>query len=216
MAAVSRARLLAKELGISGKNVFFNEAWVPYEERQNYLLESDLGVSTHFQHVETTFSFRTRILDYLWCGLPIVSTAGDSFGDLVAQEGLGAAVPERDQTALVEALERLLYNRKEAEIAKANVMRVREEFTWEKVLAPLVEFCRNPVFAADKILTNGSFPKTATKVAIASGGKKSSNYSGIRRDLERVSYYLRNGGPSAVLERLKARRERKREAKSPG
>lgn len=216
MAAVSRARLVAKQLGISGKNVFFNETWVPYEERQNYLMESDLGVSTHFQHVETTFSFRTRILDYLWAGLPIVSTEGDSFGDLVAQEGLGAAVPERDQAALVEALDRLLYSPEDMEIAKANVMRVRENFTWEKVLEPLVEFCRNPVFAADKIQTDGSFPKIATELAIASGGKKSSNYSGLRRDLDRVSYYLRNGGPAAVVERFNARRERKREAKSPG
>src|SRR6185436_9947916 len=79
MAAVTRSRNLATELGINGSVVFFNEAWVPYERRGDYLLEADLGVSTHFQHVETTFSFRTRILDYLWAGLPIVSTRGDSF-----------------------------------------------------------------------------------------------------------------------------------------
>ena len=30
----------------------------------------------HVDHVETAFSFRTRVLDYLWAGLPTVTTAG--------------------------------------------------------------------------------------------------------------------------------------------
>jgi hypothetical protein len=63
MAADSVA--LAHELGLVGTHVFFNEDWVEYDDRQNYLLESDIGVSTHLDHVETEFSFRTRLLDYL-------------------------------------------------------------------------------------------------------------------------------------------------------
>ncbi|HEX2118535.1 MAG TPA: glycosyltransferase, partial [Acidimicrobiales bacterium] len=66
------ARSLSDALGLTDKHVFFNEGWVAYEDRQNYLLEADIGVSTHLHHVETAFSFRTRILDYLWAGLPIV------------------------------------------------------------------------------------------------------------------------------------------------
>ncbi|WP_231556512.1 glycosyltransferase family 4 protein, partial [Cryobacterium sp. MLB-32] len=150
MEAVAAARILADELGLTGTHVFFNESWVPYGDRQDYLLEADLGVSTHFQHVETTFSFRTRILDYLWAGLPIVTTEGDSFGSLVARESLGAAVPERDQVALAEALETYLFDEDAIASARANVNRVRESFTWDKALAPLVEFCRDPKSAADK------------------------------------------------------------------
>jgi len=214
MIAVSEARALSDKLGLTRKNVFFNEAWVPYEERQNYLLDADLGVSTHYQHVETTFSFRTRILDYLWAGLPIVSTEGDSFGDLVAKEGLGVSVPERDEVALAAALESLLFDEEAGALARANVARVREEFTWEKVLAPLVEFCRNPLHAADRIVVDGKKPKASTSLAIAAGGTKSSNHTGVRRDVDRVVYYLRNGGLGAVVERFGARRARIREAKS--
>ena len=46
-------RALADELGLTGTHVFFNEGWVEYADRQNYLLEADIGVSTHFDHVET-------------------------------------------------------------------------------------------------------------------------------------------------------------------
>lgn len=211
MSVVSRARALVAKLNLS-EHVFFNESWVPYEERQNFLLDADLGVSTHFEHVETTFSFRTRILDYLWAGLPVVSTKGDSFADLIEKEGLGATVPERDPEALAAAIEKLLFNDAEAAAARNNVGRIREDFMWDRVLAPLVAFCRNPVRAADNVKASSRLPKTATKLAAASSGRRSSNHKGLRRDVELVSYYLRNGGPTAVMERVRARFERKREA----
>ena len=63
------------------------------------LLEADVGVSTHFEHVETAFSYRTRILDYLWAGLPIIATQGDSLSRLVNQHDLGITVPAEDTDA---------------------------------------------------------------------------------------------------------------------
>jgi glycosyltransferase involved in cell wall biosynthesis len=64
---------LSNKLGLTNKVVFFID-WVNYEERMDYLLESDLGVSLHYDNLETRFAFRTRILDYLWCRLPMVVT----------------------------------------------------------------------------------------------------------------------------------------------
>ena len=182
------------------------------DERHNYLLDADLGVSTHFDHVETTFSFRTRILDYLWAGLPIVATVGDSFAELIDEEALGAAVPERDVESLAAAMESLLFDENAAEAARANVQRVRERFVWERTLAPLVEFCRNPVRAADKPALDAPPSRKATSLGTAAGRKRSSNHSGFRRDLDRVGYYLKSGGLSVVWERYRARRARMREA----
>src|SRR5690606_1607098 len=93
MGAAKRAVQLAEELGVAGRSVIFNRDWVPYEERAGFLLDADIGVSTHLDHVETAFSFRTRILDYLWAGLPVVSTAGDGFAPIIEEHGLGAVVP---------------------------------------------------------------------------------------------------------------------------
>ena len=76
MRMVAAARSLSDELGLTDRHVFFNEGWVPYDTRQNFLLDADVGVSTHFDHVEAEFSYRTRVLDYLWAGLPVVMTRG--------------------------------------------------------------------------------------------------------------------------------------------
>ena len=212
MDVVTRSRALSRELGVLDRHVFFNETWVPYDLRQNYLLEADLGVSTHFQHVETTFSFRTRILDYLWAGLPIVSTAGDSFAQLIAAESLGDVVVERDVSALADALERQLYDPTIAERSRRNVAKARAEFTWERALAPLIEFCRDPHHAADKRTT--AKPKRGDKgVRAAAVYQPPKRVTGRRRDVQRVLYYLREGGPATVLERTRARIARRREAK---
>ncbi len=146
-----RSRELSDKLGMTGKHVFFNEKWVPYNDRQNFLMDADVGVSTHFEHIETTFSFRTRILDYLWANLPIVTTRGDGFGDLVGAKGLGVAVPENDPEALAVALELMLFDEAAYAAARVNVSRVREDFTWDKALAPLIEFCRDPRPAPDRV-----------------------------------------------------------------
>lgn len=210
MEAVSEARVLSEQLGMTNKHVFFNESWVPYEERQNYLLDADLGVSTHFQHVETTFSFRTRILDYLWAGLPIVTTGGDSFGDLVEKENLGASIAERDQGSLVAAIETYLYDEDAIGAARANVARVRQDFIWERAMAPLLEFCRRPLFAADKKLAPAHAGLQARVKQLEPARR--TRHTGVRRDVDRVLYYFREGGAGAVLERFKARQERKRES----
>ncbi|HWC12056.1 MAG TPA: glycosyltransferase, partial [Acidimicrobiales bacterium] len=144
-------RELAASLGLTGKHVFFNEDWVAYDDRQNYLLEADIGVSTHYHHVETAFSFRTRILDYLWASLPIVATEGDSFAAVIEDGGLGLTVPAEDVEALEEALFRLLDDEALAARCRERVRAASADFTWTKVLAPLVQFCRSPRRAPDLV-----------------------------------------------------------------
>ena len=98
--AEARAQALARELGLLGRVVRFNDGWVPYEERGAWLLQADCAVAAHRDHLETRFSHRTRLLDCLWAGLPIVCTRGDELAERIARDGLGEAVPPSDPAAL--------------------------------------------------------------------------------------------------------------------
>ncbi|GAA3843508.1 glycosyltransferase [Saccharothrix violaceirubra] len=195
MDIAGRTRALAKRLELTGTHVFFNETWVPYQDRQNWLLDADCGVTTHYEHVETTFAFRTRVLDYLWSGLPIVTTDGDSFADLVRREGLGVVVGSEDPDALADALEKALYDKEFADACAERIAAVRERFTWEVALAPLVEFCRDPRPATDRL------PGSATLVRnrpLALGEK-------LQRDVKLVKEYLDAGGAGEVARRATGR-----------
>ena len=198
MGIADRTRDLAKHLELEGRHVFFNEHWVPYTERQNWLLDADCGVTTHFEHVETTFAFRTRVLDYLWAGLPIVTTDGDCFADLVRHERLGVVVPAEDPDALAQALDRTLYDEEFSAACRSRISVVRERFTWEVTLAPLVEFCRSPHPAADRLPAAG--PLVRNEPLGAAGV--------LRRDLSLIREYLDNGGPVELVRRVAGRLRR--------
>jgi GT2 family glycosyltransferase len=229
MAIVSETRRLSAELGLTDKHVFFNEQWVALDDRQNYLLEADAGVSTHYAHIETTFSFRTRILDYMWANLPIVTTNGDSFGDLVAAEGMGVAVPERDVDALAAALEKMLYNERAAAAARKAVGRVREQFTWDKALAPLVEFCKNPYVAPDRaddaalvLGTSGTGGSSGrSRIGLSPARQRELRFHqiansrhGIRRDVLLGAHYLRSNGVSGLRSKVENRLKTMRDSKN--
>ena len=170
-----------------------------YSQRQNYLTEADAGVSTHKAHIETTFAFRTRILDYLWAGLPMVVTEGDTFAELVEAEGLGIVVPAQDVAALEAAIERVLFDEEFAAAAAAQVARVREDHYWERVLAPLVEFVRNPKHAADY---------TGDRSYRFGRGATARKHHGLRHDLSMAVHHLRISGLSDVVRRIRYRLSR--------
>jgi GT2 family glycosyltransferase/glycosyltransferase involved in cell wall biosynthesis len=204
MEIVATSRTLAESLGVLDSAVFFNRSWVDYADRHNYLIEADAGVSTHFDHLETTMSFRTRILDYLWAGLPMVVTEGDVFAELVERERLGLVVPANNVTALADALERVLFDEELIAEAKANLARVREDFYWDTVLEPLVRFVAEARHAPDMTLTTvrGRTRRTAQPQ------RKPTRKTGVRHSVTRAAFYLRNGGPLVVARKIARRLKR--------
>lgn len=198
MRMAMETRRLSDALGLTDKHVFFNEGWVPYDDRQNYLLEADVGVSTHLDHVETAFSFRTRILDYLWARLPIVATGGDTFADLIESRGLGVTVPAGDVEALEEALFRLLDDEAAATACRERLAGVVPDHAWSKVLAPLLAFCRAPRRAPDLAAPVGA--GNIVELAAAVTRRPS-----LRDDVALAREYFRAGGPVEVARRASKR-----------
>jgi glycosyltransferase involved in cell wall biosynthesis len=147
--AVMETMALSQELGLSDRTVFFNE-WIPYAERENYLLEADLGVSLHRDHLETQFSFRNRFLDYVWAGLPIVATRGDVISEQVKAHDLGRVVEPGDVEGVAEAILYLLDTPGLREASRPRFERVAAMYRWDVATLPLVEFCRSPRLAPDK------------------------------------------------------------------
>ncbi len=193
------ARALSDQLGLTGTHVFFNEGWVEYDDRQNYLLEADVGVSTHIDHLETAMSFRTRILDYLWASLPVVCTAGDSLADLVESAGLGLTVPSDDVDALEAALFRILDDEGFRKGCVENVAQVVPGLVWSQGLRPLIEFCRAPRRAPD-LLDHDAAHHLRRDLAT---GRKS--LAGWRHDLRTGIDYLQWGGPRLVAKKVLGR-----------
>ncbi|MCB0216765.1 MAG: glycosyltransferase family 4 protein [Caldilineae bacterium] len=186
MRMAAAAERLARELGLLDRVVFFNRDWVPYAERGAYLLEADLAASTHLPHIETRFAFRTRLLDCIWAGLPMLVTEGDVLAELVQREGLGLGVPPEDVPATAAAIAALL-DEPDARASRAEAFaRVRARMTWTRAAEPLARFMAHPERAPDRPEAGAGLDRLSPTPAGALPA----------RALE----ILREGGPLALVE----------------
>jgi glycosyltransferase involved in cell wall biosynthesis len=141
-ASAESARRLADELGLLGSVVHFHDSWVPYAERAAWLMQSACALSTHAEHLESRFAYRTRLLDCFWAGLPVVCTSGDDLAGRVERERLGAVAPPGDAELLSAALERVLENGREAYGSALRATAERQ--TWRKAAEPLARWIAEP------------------------------------------------------------------------
>jgi Glycosyl transferases group 1 len=140
----------AERLGLPPDAVRF-APWLPYDQRAAIYAEADLAVLAHRPLLEAEFSWRTRTLDCLWGGLPLVVTEGDEVGEQAARAGAARCVPCGDDAALAAALAALL-----DDPAQRAAMRIAARqlatgtLSWERVTEPLHALCLAPRPAADR------------------------------------------------------------------
>ena len=160
--------------------MFFGE-WVPYAERARYLQDADVALSLHLDHVETRFAFRTRLLDYLWTGRPMVLTTGDTLATEFAAQGLARLVPPGDAAAVAAAIEAWL-DAPAAEVAalQTRARAAAEARAWARIVAPLAAFVRQPRRAPDR-----AAPEAAPRLGLGLVGT--------------AWQVLRTRGPAALL-----------------
>lgn len=144
MTTTDRAIRLAEELGVKDRTVFFEFGWISYEERVNYLLAADVGMNVHGRHVESAFAYRTRMLDYLWAALPVVTTEGGALSDLVERQGLGRTVAYGDVEGCARAILELCDDREEHARVRERVAALRPRLAWRDAVGPLAELLEAP------------------------------------------------------------------------
>jgi hypothetical protein len=90
---------------------------------------------------------------------------------------------------------------------------VREQFTWEEALRPLVEFCRDPQIAADRAARMGD-PDASKKsrgalMSNLTPGERlheaATGNTGVARELALARHYLTEGGFSMLVNKAGSR-----------
>ncbi|CAH1059497.1 hypothetical protein [Paenibacillus pseudetheri] len=135
MKIVDETIKLSDHLNLTNNCVFFND-WVEYNDRHNYLLEADLGINIHKNHIETRYSFRTRILDYIWTKLPIISNSGDFFADEINTKSIGIIIEDINEINLAEKI--MDYPGKT--FYEANFDDLINDYQWSNNIRDIVDF----------------------------------------------------------------------------
>ncbi|HEX7593847.1 MAG TPA: glycosyltransferase, partial [Anaerolineae bacterium] len=181
-----QAVAFASEIGEKDRTIFFYE-WLPYAEREALLCEADVGITLHPLHIETRYSIRTRVLDYLWARLPVLVSDGDVTSEWVRQYGVGQVVPPLDVEAVVRALIEMLDKPKDT--WQPAFTPLPEIFNWSRVVEPLRRYCLYGTYAPDR----------QTRTSISTETATAQNW---RTRLARASYIWRTQGLRLLLHRV--------------
>lgn len=115
------------------------EPWAPYEKRAEFFARFSMALLTFPRSLETDLSMRTRIYDYLWCGLPIVTSSAPGTDEILARYECGIVVSEDDPRSFADAIRR---------VDRERMTRGAEQFVrdhqWDRTLEPLRAFVREP------------------------------------------------------------------------
>ncbi|HEX2160327.1 MAG TPA: hypothetical protein VHF88_00710 [Thermoleophilaceae bacterium] len=136
--ALAAARATVLDEGLPESAVLFNDTWVDYAARGDWLASADAAISTHRDHLETRFAFRTRLLDCFWARLPPVVSSGDTLADEIAAEDLGAVAAPGDLDTLASGIERVLANGRP--YYEPALRLAAERHAWSRAVAPLRGF----------------------------------------------------------------------------
>lgn len=137
-----------KAAGLLDTHVFFGD-WIAYDERGSYLLEADVAISAHKPSLESHFASRTRLLDCVWAGLPVVATEGDPLSALIAQHGIGLAVKASDPQAMSNAILEIIHDDQWRTRMAPACESLRQVHSWPLVAAPIARFMQHAQFAPD-------------------------------------------------------------------
>lgn len=118
--------------------------WVPYDARRARLARADAAITLDPGGIEARYAFRTRLVDALAAGLPIIATTGERVADEAASRGAGFTVPPRKPKALAHLLVELADDPARLTSARAQAPAVAADWAYETTVGRLADWCRNP------------------------------------------------------------------------
>jgi glycosyltransferase involved in cell wall biosynthesis len=125
--------------------------WVPYRERRRVYEGHDFIISLNKTGPENQFSWRTRLVDYVWSGLPVLTNGGDPLAERLIAAGaamrLAAATPE----AIADAVDLLWREPERLATMRAAMADARLQLDWRLAIRPLVEALEAGITPVDVI-----------------------------------------------------------------
>jgi glycosyltransferase involved in cell wall biosynthesis len=120
------------------------ESWIPYAHRGEFFDRFSIALLTFPQSVETDLAMRTRIYDYLWGGLPVITSSAPGTDEIIERYGAGTVVRSGDADEFAKKIVELLTQEQRRQSMIEGADRFVRGHQWEETLAPLREFCRHP------------------------------------------------------------------------
>jgi len=127
------------------KDRFLLHGWVSTEELAGVYSRASIAAYTDIPCAETLLGARTRVLDWVSRGIPVVCTDGAEISEDISRHNLGVVVPPGDSAAMAEAFLALAADNSVRQRISQNQKKwSNSEGSISQVFEPLFEWCENP------------------------------------------------------------------------
>jgi glycosyltransferase involved in cell wall biosynthesis len=154
----SYERLLEMITNSPHKDRFHMLGWQPSTAIPGLYQQADIGINLDAFHYETMLGTRTRLVEMMHYGLPVVTTLGCELSHIIRDQELGLTFQIGDtqtfsQQILALAADKSLHNR----LAQRARDYTRHELSFEHTTQPLLEWAKKPTFAPDRAKKSSAF-----------------------------------------------------------
>jgi len=129
----------ATRKGLLDGHVVFNPRRVGPSELGPWLGHCRAGIMGNMPTLESRMSWRTRYLDLLWAGKPLVVSGADPLAERMERRGAALITPASDPSRLADAIQRLVQDNRLVESMSKSSRSFGDEFSNKAILAPAME-----------------------------------------------------------------------------
>lgn len=146
------ARFLKMIAGSPYRERFHMMGWRPWTEISSYYRESDVGLNIDALHYETIYGTRTRLMEMIVAGLPVITSLGTELSYLLEDRGAALTFEVGDWQGLGQRILTLVQDpRRRRKLAQSAVNSARTEFSFYNTTAPLREWVRRPRLSPGRV-----------------------------------------------------------------
>jgi len=126
----------AKQNKLLNKSVYFVD-WVDYGERINWYDRSNLVISLNQPGDENKYSWRTRVMDYVWGELAIITNGGDPLSEDLLNNGAAIRLPSLSSESITETILDSLNNKQLLMSVHENIKLLKPKYYWPAITKPI-------------------------------------------------------------------------------
>lgn len=111
--------------------------WIEFSDRADWYLDSDAVILINKLGDENELAWRTRLVDYMWADLPILTNGGDPLSEVLIAGGAAHRLERTDQEGITRELIHVLSGDGNLGKLKKNITHVRDNYYWDHVTKEL-------------------------------------------------------------------------------
>jgi glycosyltransferase involved in cell wall biosynthesis len=148
----SYERLLQMIASSPHQQRFHMLGWQPYHEVQGLYPQADVGVNLDAWHYETFLGTRTRLVEMMQYGLPVITTLGCELSQIIQSHSLGLTFSIGDSDTFCEHILTLAREKRRLQKCSKQAQEyATHHLSFEVTTQPFLKWVNQPSFAPDRI-----------------------------------------------------------------